>query len=212
MDVGFLFGWAKEQGVKVPQKSDGSANINELFALYNEWKKKQSAARRVTLRDKGVDTDGMDDVAVEQKYEEYTGKASGVVELDENSELARLLASSDRNKYDTIRRYLIENFGGRELELSDGKKAVIDKSDAKELAHKADSKRTAEIAELEKIIKKATFLTENKVEHNKFSAFRYYTAPVRYKGERTEIILNVGIHSYDKKLQLYAITNRLLKQ
>lgn len=40
MDVGFLFGWAKEQGVKVPQKSDGSANINELFALYNEWKKK----------------------------------------------------------------------------------------------------------------------------------------------------------------------------
>lgn len=40
MDVGFLFGWAKEQGVKVPQKPDGSANINELFALYNEWKKK----------------------------------------------------------------------------------------------------------------------------------------------------------------------------
>lgn len=96
MDVRFLFGWAKEQGVKVPTKSDGSANINELFALYNEWKKKQSAARRATLRDKGVDTDGMDDVAVEQKYEEYTGKTSNVVELDENSELARLIASSDR--------------------------------------------------------------------------------------------------------------------
>lgn len=79
------------------------------------------------------------------------------VELDENSELARLIASSDRNKYDTIRRYLIENFGGRELELSDGKKAVIDKSDAKELAHKADNKRTAEIAELEAIIKKHAF-------------------------------------------------------
>ena len=96
MDVGFLFGWAKEQGIDVPTKSDGSANINELFALYNEWKKKQSAARRATLRDKGVDTDGMDDVAVEQKYEEYTGKTSNVVELDENSELARLIASSDR--------------------------------------------------------------------------------------------------------------------
>ena len=80
----------------MPTKSDGSANINELFALYNEWKKKQSAARRATLRDKGVDTDGMDDVAVEQKYEEYTGKTSNVVELDENSELARLIASSDR--------------------------------------------------------------------------------------------------------------------
>lgn len=40
MDVRFLFGWAKEQGVKVPTKSDGSANINELFAMYDEWKKK----------------------------------------------------------------------------------------------------------------------------------------------------------------------------
>lgn len=39
----------------------------------------------------------------------------------------------------------------------DGKKAVIDKSDAKELAHKADNKRTAEIAELEAIIKKHAF-------------------------------------------------------
>ena len=94
----------------------------------------------------------------------------------------------------------------------DGKKAVIDKSDAKELAHKADNKRTAEIAELEAIIKKARFLMEKAVSHNKFTAFRYYTAPIRYKGELSEIILNVGIHSYDKKLHLYAITNRPLKQ
>ena len=96
MDVGFLFGWAKEQGIDVPTKSDGSANINELFALYNKWKKKQTEARRATLRDKGVDTGGMDDAAVGRKYEEYTGKTSNVVELDENSELARLIASSDR--------------------------------------------------------------------------------------------------------------------
>ena len=40
MDVGFFFGWAKEQGIDVPTKSDGSANINELFAMYDEWKKK----------------------------------------------------------------------------------------------------------------------------------------------------------------------------
>ena len=45
MDVGFLFGWAKEQGIKVPQKSDGSANINELFAMYDEWKKKGKAEK-----------------------------------------------------------------------------------------------------------------------------------------------------------------------
>lgn len=201
MDVGFLFGWAKEQGVKVPQKSDGSANINELFALYEAWKKKGEESK----------AESSDDSSNKEKRNDKDGKPE-VVELDENSELARLIASSDRNKYDTIRRYLIENFGGRELELSYGKKAVIDKSDAKELAHKADNKRTAEIAELEAIIKKARFLMEKAVSHNKFTAFRYYTAPIRYKGELSEIILNVGIHSYDKKLHLYAITNRPLKQ
>ena len=51
MDVGFLFGWAKEQGVKVPQKSDGSANINELFALYNEWKKKGGESKAESASD-----------------------------------------------------------------------------------------------------------------------------------------------------------------
>lgn len=209
MGAGFLFGWAKEQNIKVPTKSDGSANINELFALYNEWKKKQTSARRATLRDKGIDTDGMDDAAVEQRYEEYTGKTGGVVELDENSELARLIASSDRNKYDTIRRYLIENFGGRELELSDGKKAVIDKSDAKELAHKAYDRRVAELSMLENLASKARFIGQaNNVQHNKFHAFRYYEVKTRYKGEDGGILLNVGIHAYDKTLHLYAITNR----
>lgn len=200
MDIGFLFGWAKEQGIDLPTKSDGSINIPAAFALYDEWKKKGRGGR---AKD---ETGGTDSKGGTKNAEPE------VVELDENSELARLIASSDRNKYDTIRRYLIENFGGRELELSDGKKAVIDKSDAKELAHKADNKRTAEIAELEAIIKKARFLMEKAVSHNKFTAFRYYTAPIRYKGELSEIILNVGIHSYDKKLHLYAITNRSLKQ
>lgn len=40
MDIGFLFGWAKEQGVDLPTKADGSINIPAAFALYDEWKKK----------------------------------------------------------------------------------------------------------------------------------------------------------------------------
>lgn len=51
MDVGFLFGWAKEQGVKVPMKSDGSANINELFAMYDEWKKKGGESKSESVSD-----------------------------------------------------------------------------------------------------------------------------------------------------------------
>lgn len=111
MDLGFLSGWAKEQGVKVPTKSDGSANINELFALYNEWKKKGGESK----------AESSCDGSNKEKRNDKDDKPE-VVELDENSELAQLIASSDRNKYDTIRRYLIENFGGRELELSDGKR------------------------------------------------------------------------------------------
>lgn len=198
MDLGFLSGWAKEQGIKVPQKSDGSANINELFALYNEWKKKgeESKAER------------SDDSSNQKKQNDKDGKPE-VVELDENLELARLIASSDRNKYDTIRRYLIVNFGGRELELSDGKKAVIDKSDAKELAHKAYDRRVAELSMLENLASKARFIGQvNDVQDNKFQAFRYYEVKTRYKGEDGGILLNVGIHAYDKTLHLYAITNR----
>ena len=145
MDIGFLFGWAKEQGIDLPTKSDGSINIPAAFALYDGWKKKGRGGK---AKD---ETGGTESKGGTKSTEPE------VVELDENSELARLIASSDRYKYDTIRRYLIENFGGRELEISDGKKAVIDKSDAKELAHKADNKRTAEIAELEAIIKKRAF-------------------------------------------------------
>ena len=135
MDVRFLFGWAEEQGIDVPTKSDGSANINELFALYNEWKKKQTAARRATLRDKGVDTDGMDDAALEQKYEEYTGKASGVVELDENSELMkRVEGLSRKERVKAVENYLREVLGGRDIEFHDGIKATVTGRDADKLA------------------------------------------------------------------------------
>ena len=46
MDIGFLFGWAKEQGIDLPTKSDGSINIPAAFALYDEWKKKGAGGDR----------------------------------------------------------------------------------------------------------------------------------------------------------------------
>jgi|GEM_PF-4159654 len=215
MDIGFLFGWAKEQGVKVPQKSDGSANINELFALYNEWKKKQTAARRATLRDKGVDTDGMDDAAVEQKYEEYTGKASGVVELDENSELMkRVEGLSRKERVKAVENYLREVLGGREIEFHDGIKATVTGRDANKLARdtyhaEKGERRTAELAEVEKLIGNARYQENGKViGHNeeKFTMFRYYAVTTRYKGEEETLRFNVGKDKYTGKYRLYAIT------
>ena len=193
MDVRFLFGRAKEQGVKVPQKSDGSANINELFALYNEWKKKQSAARRVTLRDKGVDTDGMDDVAVEQKYEEYTGKTSNVVELDENSELARRMDGLlQKERVKAAENYLREVLGGKEIIFHDGIKATVTGRDANKLArdtYQAEKgmRRTAELAQAEKLISNARYQEDsNVIGHNeeKFITFRYYAVTTSYKREK----------------------------
>ena len=46
MDIGFLFGWAKEQGIDLPTKADGSINIPAAFALYDEWKKKGAGGDR----------------------------------------------------------------------------------------------------------------------------------------------------------------------
>ena len=193
MDVGFLFGWAKEQGVKVPTKSDGSANINELFALCNEWKKKQTAARRATLRDNGVDTDGMDDTAVEQKYEEYTGKASGVVELDENSELMRRVEGLlQKERVKAAENYLREVLGGKEIAFHDGIKATVTGRDANKLANdtyhtEKGMRRTAELAEVKKLISNARYQEEGEIiGHNeeKFITFRYYAVTTSYKREK----------------------------
>lgn len=40
MDIKFLFGWAKENGIELPTNGDGNINIPAAFALYDEWKKK----------------------------------------------------------------------------------------------------------------------------------------------------------------------------
>lgn len=193
MDVGFLFGWAEEQGIDVPTKSDGSANINELFALCNEWKKKQTAARRATLRDNGVDTDGMDDTAVEQKYEEYTGKASGVVELDENSELMRRVEGLlQKERVKAAENYLREVLGGKEIAFHDGIKATVTGRDANKLANdtyhtEKGMRRTAELAEVKKLISNARYQEEGEIiGHNeeKFITFRYYAVTTSYKREK----------------------------
>lgn len=139
--------------------------------------------------------------------DEVARRSKNVVELDSDNELAKLIASSDDKKYKVIRDYLIANFGGEELELPDGKTAVIDKSDAKELAHKADKKRTAELAMLKDIISKSEYYgSANNVEHNKFSRFDYYSASVRFNDEIEQIWVNVGVSKFDKASHLYALT------
>ena len=204
MDVGFLFGWAKEQGIKVPQKSDGSANINELFAIYNEWKKKGGESK----------AESSDDSSNKENQNDKDDKPE-VVELDENSELMKRvegLSPNEREK--AVRKYLQEVLTGKVLYFYDGVVATVSGNDRRELAHdtfhtEKGLRRTAELAEIENLIKNARHEKEGAVEdHNKekFSMFRYYTVTTRYRGNEQTLRLNVGKSIHTGKYQLYAIT------
>ncbi len=131
-----------------------------------------------------------------------------VIDLSDDSKLARLIATSDNSKYNTIRNYVFELLGGRKLTLSDGRIVVIDKTDAKELAHKANDRKTAEIASIEKIIQEARYFADDSaVTHDKFDYFAYYFAPVRYKGKVYNVIVNAGRAKNDGVFHLYDLTN-----
>ena len=136
-------------------------------------------------------------------------KPKTVVSIESNPELDARILSSTKNKYDVIREYLIEVYGGRTFELSDGRRAIMDKSDAKELSHKADKKRTAQLGNLDEIISKAKYdHSAYNVEHNKFIDFHYYEITVKYGGEEFDLWINVGTGKYDGKNHIYSITNK----
>lgn len=46
MNINFLFGWAKENGIDLPTKSDGSINIPAAFDLYNRMNKNKKDGKR----------------------------------------------------------------------------------------------------------------------------------------------------------------------
>ena len=133
---------------------------------------------------------------------------TNVFEIGKDSELAQRIANSDKSKYTVIKEYLVEKFGNTTFTLSDGKKAIMDKRDAQELSHKADDKRTAELARLKDLVEQAKLIsTVDNVEHNKFQGFSYYKIKVSYEGEQFEILINVGKAKNDGSYHIYSITN-----
>lgn len=202
MDVGFLFGWAKERGVKVPTKSDGSANINELFALYNEWKKKGGESK----------AESSDNSSKQKKQNDKDGKPE-VVELDENSELARRVEGLYENKrYKVIMEYLRETIGNEEIKFHDGITAKMDGGDAKKIARDAYHKgsglrRTAELSVVQQLIENARYKKTVARDHDKFSSCQYYAVTTRYKGVEDRLLLNVGKNKFTGAYHFHAITH-----
>ena len=94
--------------------------------------------------------------------------------------------------------------------LSDGRKAVVDKSDALHIANKSRSKKTAEIAQIRKIVETAQLVAEEtSTKNGKFKHFYYYEASVRYRGETFNVYLNVGVARNDATNHIYDITQNL---
>lgn len=204
MDIGFLFGWAKENGIKLPTRDDGNINVPAAFALYDEWRRKQ-----------GGDKHGASDTDSNGGEQRGTTAKSEVVELDDNSELAkRVKGLSQKERVKEVENYLREVLGGREIEFSDGIKATVSNNDANKLARdtyhpEKGMRRTAELAEANRLVKNARFEKDGEVVgHNKdkFSSFRYYVVTTRYKGEEEALRLNVGKNIHTNKYQFYAIT------
>ena len=129
------------------------------------------------------------------------------VEIKTDPQLEKLIAESDGSKYDVIREYLIANFYGQTFTMSDGKEAIMDKRDAKHLAHLADAKKTAELSNLREIIEKAV-LTDNElpVDHKKFSTFSYYSVNVTFDNTTFGIQINVGKSKTDGDYHIYDLT------
>lgn len=204
MDVGFLFGWAEEQGIDVPTKSGGSANINELFAMYDEWKKKGGESK----------AESSCDGSNKEKRNDKNNKPE-VVELDENSELMRRVEElSQKERGKAVENYLREVLGGKETTFHDGIKATVTGRDANKLARdtyhaEKGMRRTAELAEVKKLISNARYQEDGEViGHNeeKFTTFRYYAVTTSYKGKKETLRFNVGKDRYTGKYRFYAIT------
>ncbi|MBR2474158.1 MAG: hypothetical protein IKB51_03920 [Clostridia bacterium] len=134
---------------------------------------------------------------------------SPIVEIEDNEELNSLIANSTRSKYDVIRLYLIDKFKGHTFTLSDGRKAIMDNSDAKELSHKANKVRAAQLGNLSTIIENAHYdHSEYNVVHDKFVDFHYYHVNVKYGQDEFPIWLNVGTAKNDGVNHIYSITNK----
>ena len=137
--------------------------------------------------------------------------ANNVIELSKDNELSNKIGDlRGAAKYKVIQQYILDVLSGEEIVLSDGKIAVVDKSDALHIANKSGYQKTAEISAIKEIVEKAVLIAEEESNKaRKFDYFYYYEATVKYDDEIFNIYLNVGRATNDKRYHLYDITQKL---
>ena len=131
-----------------------------------------------------------------------------VFKIGKDSELAERIRNSSKSKYRVIKDYLVEKFGNTVFTLSDGKKAIMDNSDADKLKAKANIIRIAELSNLKELVEQSELLLDDTpVDHPKFDKVSYYKIKVDFEGNSFDIIINVGRAKNDHSYHIYAITN-----
>ena len=141
----------------------------------------------------------------------YSAGEAEYVDLSKVNELSnRLVGLRGSDKYKAIRDYILESLGNKDIQLSDGKIAIVDRSDALHIANKSADKKTAHISELNRLIDMAKLYAEDtNVTHKKFDHFYYYKANVKYNDNIYPIYLNVGKGINDQRYHLYDITEKI---
>lgn len=131
------------------------------------------------------------------------------VSIDDNAELSAYINNSNKSKYDAIRMFLIEKFENQTFNMSDGRIAIMDRSDAQKLSNRANQQRTAQLGNLKEIVELARYdHSATNIEHRKFTEFHYYAISVEYDGVEYGLWINVGTTKNDGKDHIYSITNR----
>lgn len=149
-----------------------------------------------------------------EKERQDEERAKGpIVSIEENGELATRIQNSTRKKYDVIREFLIEKLSGHDFNLSDGRIAIMDNSDAKELSHNANDVRTVQLGNLRELVEQAKYdHSEYDVNHKKFVDFHYYAVVAKYDGEEYPLWINVGVAKNDGSNHIYSITKNQNKK
>lgn len=147
----------------------------------------------------------------EQKNNTTDGDVETVIDLSENQKLIdRIGTARGSERYNIIREYILEELAEQPITLSDGRKAVVDKSDAKHIAARSWDKKTAEISQIKKIVETAKLVAEEESSKNdKFSYYYYYEAKVKYGDDVISVFVNVGVGKNDKANHIYDITQNL---
>ena len=147
----------------------------------------------------------------ESAKQQSTSSLSKVIDLSKDNELAKKVSGMyGSKKYKTIQKYILDTLGEQPIRLSDGKHAIVDRSDALHIANKTAPRKTAQIERIKELVEKAEIYAEDKhVEHNKFDYFCYYKTDVKFGEDVFSIYLNIGRGKNDGQYHLYDITNKI---